>query len=324
MSDQLQLMERVVKHAREALDAAIAGGAALTGRRVLAEGRAGAVECWVHRAEAAGASVLIDLHGGGFATGDARRSDVLHSWIARMWNVNVVGVNYRLAPENPYPAQLDDVQDVIRWLGLRGGGLDMDPARVYLHGCSAGANLALSCALRLAQAGDSPVRGIVAHYPILDLATPPALKAQRDIDLPVEYVEACNAWYVGESIVQNPEISLTFADSSHLARLPRIAILPVVGDSLFDEAVAFAGRARFAGADCNVYPVVGAYHGYIEDAANVDVYERTSIAETRLARPAGYRAVAAESLVLGLTAVLGEPCADCFEAFDYLKEVGVA
>ena len=117
--------------------------------------------------------------------------------------------------------------------------------------------------------------------------TSPALKNVRDIDLPVEIMEAFNLWYVGGASASNSEISPIFATDEEYRHFPKTMLYAVVGDCLFDEAMSIAVRMLSLDVDCKFHSVQGAYHGYIEDAVNTKVYHETSFPETRAARPAG-------------------------------------
>ena len=315
MQNQADALRRALRDMRVSTARAIENGPALTGEHVAAFSKPGVlVDTWLHKAAMPGRAVLFDLHGGGFALGDARKTDAMLAWVAQSWDVNVVSVAYRLAPENPYPAALDDASGVIEWYMERASEFGFGEL-VYVQGYSAGANLALGAAMRfgssrlvsaLGGARPASIRGVVLHYPVLDAMSDPALKSVRAIDIPVEFMSAFDAWYVGGARADNPEISPVFAAKTQLALLPKVIILPVVGDALCDEALLLGSRIKSAGGICEVMPVAGAYHGYIEDAANTAVYEATSFPETRAARPAGYREAAERTMRMGLRALMGD------------------
>ena len=315
MQNQADALLRALRDMRVSTARAIENGPALTGKHVAAFSKPGVlIDTWLHKAAMPGRSVLFDFHGGGFALGDARKTDAMLSWVAQSSEVNVVSVAYRLAPENPYPAALDDAGGVIEWYMERASEFGFGES-AYVQGYSAGANLALGAVMRFGASrpvstlgADCPasIRGAVLHYPVLDAMSDPALKSVRAIDIPVEFMSAFDTWYVGGARADNPEISPVFATKTQLALLPKVIILPVVGDALCDEALLLGSRIKSAGGICEVMPVVGAYHGYIEDAANTAVYKATSFPETRDARPVGYRKAAERSMRMGLRALLGD------------------
>ena len=112
--------------------------------------------------------VLLWLHGGGFVGGDLRDIEYATSGIAAAGNLNVVSLNYRLAPENPYPAALHDVRDTLEWLRDHARDLNGD-SRIAVGGQSAGAALAAgACLLARDEGRPLPDRQILC-YPALDL-----------------------------------------------------------------------------------------------------------------------------------------------------------
>ena len=305
LQDVDKAMHRAIRDMRASTARAIADAPALTGSHMLVPYKAGvAIDTWIHLASRKGAPVVYDFHGGGFALGDARKTDAMQEWVSCSWDVNVVSVGYRLAPENPFPCAMEDAVGVIEWYGRRANEFGFGDFAIA-QGFSAGANLALVAALRFARRGDDALGGLVLHYPVFDAMSDPALKSVRAIDVPVEFMAAFNRWYAAGERADNPDISPVYAPKGELALLPKTVIAPVVGDALCDEALLFASRMKSAGGHCEVMPVANAYHGYIEDAANDAVYAATSFPETRAARPAGYRAVAEQSMREALRRVLG-------------------
>ena len=273
----------------------------------------GGISAWWHKAPVERkAPALFELHGGGFALGDARKGDALRTWMVHRWGVHCVGVGYRLAPENPWPAALDDVVDTLRHFARHADEYGMDPERFYLVGYSAGANLALAACLKL-QDDDDPgfaVKGIALHYPFVDAVTDPASIPSKDGDIPQEMMTAFNSWYATDNDPRNPLISPLFATDGQLARLPFAAQYPAVGDALFESSRKLDERLRAAGARCAFHPVEGAYHGYIEDAENLPVYRATSLPETVAAHPDGFAQVAADTIAASLDEILGAPRCD--------------
>ena len=257
-------------------------------------------------------AAVFELHGGGFALGDVRKGDALRTWIAHRYGVNVVGVGYRLAPEHPWPAALDDVIETLEYFAGHADEYGMDPDAFYLVGYSAGANLALATCLKLQERDDLAfrIRGMALHYPFLDAAVDPASLGTGGEDIPAEMMEAFNRWYAVDNDPRNPLISPLFASDGQLAALPRVVQYPVAGDALRPSAEALHARLAAAGCDCSLQVVEGAYHGYIEDAENLAVYRATSLPETGAARPSGFAQVAAESMAESLDALLGRPVSD--------------
>jgi acetyl esterase len=264
------------------------------GKEVPLSGRGGnELVARFHGAEIPGSPTIFEVHGGGFALGDVRSNDPFREWICKGWHVNVIGVDYRLAPEHPFPCALHDVEDTLVFFSAHAGEFGLDTNSFYMMGYSAGANLAVSSCLddaMLWKGSATPfdVKGLVLHYPFFDAATDPEEIGLRDIDLPADLSRAFNEWYVGNADPKNPLISPIFAPDSLFRGFPQTLSYPVVGDSGLDECVRLHEKLRRAGVDEKVVPVKHAYHGYVEDAANVEVYEATSFPESRDARPHDY------------------------------------
>ena len=301
-SDQ---MKSVVRYMRSSLARALRGSE-VRGCEIAADAAAGRhAPCWLHEAKSKGPRpVVFEIHGGGFALGDARKEDALCEWISDSFDVHVVGLDYRLAPENPAPAALADVAASIRMIAS-GLQCDVDASRLVFLGYSAGASLALAAALELACDSEVGLAGLALHYPFLDAATAPDGAAVRDIDLPLDLMQAFNEWYIADGDARDPRISPAFATDAQIASLPFVGFYPVEGDELFSQAEAMASRMRALGRPVGWHPVSGMYHGYVEDAANVAAYEAISLPETVAARPDGYVQAAARNVKASLEEILG-------------------
>jgi acetyl esterase/lipase len=120
---------------------------------------------------------LLWVHGGGLVLGRPEADHELCSRIARDLGILVVGARYRLAPEHPFPAALDDLVAVVRWLADPAAGLGVDPTRVAVGGASAGGGLAASAVQRAHDEG-LPVAFQLLVHPMLDDRT----VLRRDLD----------------------------------------------------------------------------------------------------------------------------------------------
>lgn len=225
--------------------------------------------CWLHRAPVAGARpVVFELHGGGFALGDARAGDALRAWIRDTFEVNVVGVEYRLAPEHPFPAALDDVAGMVRRI-VAGDELAAEPGRAVLMGYSAGANLAAAYALRAQRTDGLPLAsGLVLHYPCLDVSERFGGSDDGGASLDADAMAAYSDLYAGGHDQRDPLVSPLYASDHELAAFPRTVLAPVVGDVLLGQSERFRDRLHAAcpgGRDRVVWqPIEGVAHGYIE------------------------------------------------------------
>ena len=260
-SDELK---RVIPHLRKVMLASVLRGPVL-GREVQLGSENGLSSTWLHRPEGAEGPLptVFELHGGGFAQGDARKEDALCEWIKDGFGVNVVGVNYRLAPEHPWPAALEDVLRTLAFYAHEADRFGVDSQAFYLMGCSAGANLAVAACLAAPQDAPYRIRGCLLNYPFLDATSTPD-DSFRDVDLPKDLAAAFNSWYVGDADPANPLISPALASDEQLARMPATVLCPVAGDALCGSAVRFRDRLSVCGVPCSLHIVEGTYHGYVE------------------------------------------------------------
>jgi acetyl esterase/lipase len=199
---------------------------------------------------------LLYLHGGAWCMGSPRTHRRLVADLASGAGVRAVSVDYRLAPEHPYPAGLDDCVAAYHWLLDR----RVDPSRIVVAGDSAGGNLAAALLLRLRDAGMPLPAGAVLLSPATDLAGTGASFVTRksvdpffcDID-PATFIDA----YADGHDVRDPYLSPLYGD---LRGLP--PLLVHVGDHevLLDDSVRFAERAREAGVDVRLTVWPGMFH----------------------------------------------------------------
>jgi epsilon-lactone hydrolase len=199
---------------------------------------------------------LLYLHGGAWCMGSPRTHRGLVVDLASRAGVRAVSVDYRLAPEHPYPAGLDDCVAAYGWLLER----RIDPSRIVVAGDSAGGNLAAALLLRLRDAGIPLPAGAVLLSPVTDLAlTGASWATRRRVDpffanvSATGFVEA----YAGGRDVREPYLSPLYAD---LRGLP--PLLVHVGDHevLLDDSVRLAERAAAAGVDARLVVWPGMMH----------------------------------------------------------------
>lgn len=171
------------------------------------DGTLGGIACetWCDpRAPAVREGSVLYLHGGGYTTGSPRTHRALAAWLARQCGVPVHVADYRLAPEHPFPAALDDALAVYRELSARGP--------VVLAGDSAGGGLALALALALRSQGVSAPAALVLLAPLVDLREDTALTPPKgEAMLSAERLRANHRAYAGHDLA-NPGVSPLLAD----------------------------------------------------------------------------------------------------------------
>ena len=303
----LRIVQSIREETGELLDAQAQAGTPLA----FETAHGATITAWVHTPEKlVRPDVLLELHGGGFALGDARKEDALLEWVATRYGMRTVGLDYRLAPEHPFPAAYDDVVDTLA--ALASGSLLGEPAGgIHILGYSAGAQLALSAAAL----GGTPVAGLLLYYPFVDATAVPPRKDPRYMDLPYDLMEAFNRWYAGENDPHDPRISASELTDADLARLPRTMMFPVVGDALTTSSKRLAARMLKAGVQVRWNPVEDTYHGYVEDMVYGAVYTALNPPDLIGARGTASPDAAYESLMTGFTWLLGGGCADKLPLF---------
>ncbi len=201
--------------------------------------------------------LVVHLHGGAYVLGSPATHRAIGAALARSTRAAVVLPDYRLAPEHPFPAALDDAEAVWRWLTDVAG---VDPWRVAVSGDSAGGGLAAALLVRLLAEGVPHPACYLGWSPWLDLAGTGASlvdKADADPWLPAPLLNPAALAYAGATPLTDPEVSPLYAS---LTGLPP-TLLQVGGDEiLLDDARRFVVRARAAGGDASVGVYPGLWH----------------------------------------------------------------
>jgi acetyl esterase/lipase len=201
------------------------------------------------------APALLWIHGGGYVMGTAQQDDALCHRFTRELSITVASVDYRLAPEHPYPAPLEDCYSALTWLA---GLPAVDPARVAIGGASAGGGLAAALALLARDRGEiTPVLQLLA-YPMLDDRSGAAPKDPNYRMWGPKSNRFGWASYLGNA---NPQVAAP-ARRDDLAGLPPAWIGVGTNDLFHDEDLAYAERLTAAGVPCDVEVVPGAFHGF--------------------------------------------------------------
>jgi len=208
--------------------------------------------------------LVVYLHGGGFCIGSVGLMDNVARELAWCADAAVVSVEYRLAPEHPFPAGLDDCEAVTRWVLANTARFATTPDRVVVAGESAGGNLATAVALRLRDDPDPPLAGQVLIYPVVDRASS-THRSRDDFDGIVITTKADNAFRVaytgGRDLDDDPLVAPLHAPS--LAGLPRAMVVLGGCDPLRDEGRLYARRLRREGVAAEELCCAGQPHGFV-------------------------------------------------------------
>ena len=204
---------------------------------------------WATPSGANTAAVILYLHGGGYGIGSIASHRHLVAQIAQAASVRTLSIDYRLAPEHPFPAAVDDAVAAARWLMQQ----EIKPQHIVFVGDSAGGGLAIATCLALRDAGEATPAALVCMSPLTDLAKEgKSMRTKIDLDPMVnpESSEAYARRYVGEHGDRKaPLASPLYAD---LRGLPPVQILVGTWETLLDDSTRFADRARVAGVEVDL------------------------------------------------------------------------
>lgn len=216
-------------------------------------------------------SVVLFLHGGGWIMGSLDTHDGLCRRLAALTSLPVVAVDYRLAPEHPYPAAIDDSRAALNWLVSERAVHGLDVTGIVLAGDSAGGQLAALLAIENAAAGQPlPLVGQVLIYPITDLtlSTPSYQRVTEGFPL----VAGTMAWFADLYLPAgtdrtDPDISPAFAKLP--PGLPPAYVLTVDNDPLADEGARYASAMVQAGTEVYYRHLPGYAHGLFTSAGRI-------------------------------------------------------
>lgn len=212
---------------------------------------------WFSPVDADPDRVILYYHGGGYVTGSVDGYRVFLGQLAQVCGIRVLGIDYRLAPEHPYPAAVEDAATAYRWLLANG----FAPEHVAIAGDSAGGGLTLATLLMLRDAGDPLPAVAVVISPWTDLAgTGSTLTTLADADPILKWeggLEVMAAQYAGEHDPHEPLISPLYAD---IHNLPPLLILVGTEEILLSDSTRLAWRARRAGVDVTLEVWEGMVH----------------------------------------------------------------
>ncbi|MDY7100609.1 MAG: alpha/beta hydrolase [Actinomycetota bacterium] len=209
------------------------------------------------------AGTIVFLHGGGWVLGDLDLSDAMCRDLALHCGAAVLSVDYRLAPEHPFPAALDDVMAALRWLEHE-SGLD---GPVVLAGVSAGGNLAAAATLVARSEGGPPIAGQLLVCPVLD----------HDLDRP-SYQQFAEGYYLWRADMawfwdhyapldrRSEPLASPLRAESHRG-LPPAVIVTAECDPLRDEGRAYAERLEASGVATSYRCYAGELHGFFGNPA---------------------------------------------------------
>ena len=206
----------------------------------------GVPAAWVEAPGADAGRVMLYLHGGGYVIGSIDTHRELAGRLSQASAARVLILDYRLAPEHPYPAAVEDAAAAYRWLLADGGA---EPARTVIAGDSAGGGLTVAAMLALRDAGDPLPAAGVCLSPWVDMeGIGASMTAKADVDPMVrrEGLVRMAGLYLNGADPRTPLAAPLYAD---LSGLPPLLIHVGTAETLLDDATRLAERAQAAGAD---------------------------------------------------------------------------
>lgn len=213
--------------------------------------------------------VVVFLHGGGWMLCDLDTHQPLAAAISRGTDAAVLMVDYRLAPEHPFPAAIDDCAAALACVMAEGAALGLDSTRVALAGDSAGGNLAAALARRVRDEGGT-LAGQYLMYPVIDLPDPARYPSYVENDGDYGLSTAAMAWfwhhYAGSAVPGPDAIPMLAQDLKGLA--PTL-VQTAQYDVLRDEGEAYGARLAAAGVAVSVARHPGMIHGFLSLAGMV-------------------------------------------------------
>jgi acetyl esterase len=228
------------------------------------DGPGGRLPLRVYRPSAEpGLPVLMYFFGGGWVLGTIDTADGIARSLANAAGCIVAVPGYRLAPEHPFPAAIEDCWAATEWVVSNAAALGADPARVAVGGDSAGGNLAAALTLMAAEAGGPPLAGQLLVYPNTDqVADDESMRANDD---PYLFNHHSVAWYRSHYFTDpddayNPLASPLLAES--LAGLPPALVITAEYDPLRDQGERYAARLAHDGVPVAVTRYEGMIHGF--------------------------------------------------------------
>lgn len=230
-----------------------------------------AIRIYTPRCSAAGTrGIVLYCHGGGFVLGDLDAYDSVCRTICHDSGSVVVSVDYRLAPEHPFPAAVEDCYAALTWVAANAAGLGADPQRLAVCGDSAGGNLAAVLTL-LAREGGPAIRYQLLIYPVTT-AAPGDLPSHAEFGegyvLSFKAMRYFSGHYFGASATA-PDFRGAPLLAGDLAGLPPALILVGGYDLLRDDGVAYADCLAEAGVPVTLIEYSGLSHGFINMAATL-------------------------------------------------------
>lgn len=216
--------------------------------------------------------VVVFYHGGGWVVGDLETHDHVCRHLASRAGVVIAAIDYRLAPEHPFPAALEDSIAAVNWVAREAARLRIDAKRIAVGGDSAGGQLAASVALGLRDTNGPPLAFQLLIYPVCDLIADNEslrINATGYLLTRAAYQKLCRWYLAEESQWSDPRLSPRHA--AHHRGLPAALVQTAEFDPLRDEGRDYAATLRAAGVAVEEKCYAGMVHGFARMGGKVDM-----------------------------------------------------
>ncbi|WP_370302773.1 alpha/beta hydrolase [Pseudooceanicola sp.] len=228
----------------------------------------------------AAAPVVVFFHGGGHVICSLDTHDGIARHLAYQAGCTVISVDYRMAPEHPFPAAVEDSFAATRWVAEHAEALRVDPARLALCGDSAGANLATVVAIMARRSGGPAIAAQVLVYPVIDYRGGTASAARYGTGYG-NFGTATLRWFMDHYLpdpASRDDWRACPANADLAGDLPPALVVTAQCDPLHDEAVAYAEQLRAAGVAVDHLGFEGMIHGFFGFLGLVDAAEEAHAA----------------------------------------------
>lgn len=211
------------------------------------------------------APVVVFFHGGGFVVGDLDTHDGTCRQHAVGAQAVVVSVDYRLAPEHPYPAAVEDAWAATQWVAGHGDDIGADTSRLAVAGDSAGGTISAVIAQRARDNGGPPIAFQLLWYPstMWDPSLPSFTENASALVLDRESIVAFSRWYAGEVDLSDPPADMAPGRAKNLTGLPPAYIAVAGHDPLRDDGMRYGELLAAAGVPVEVHNAETLVHGYV-------------------------------------------------------------
>jgi acetyl esterase len=211
-----------------------------------------------------GLPILVVFHGGGWVIGTVEQYDAIARQLANASNAIVVSAEYRLAPEHPYPAPLDDCFTALLWVAAHAAEIGGDPARIAVGGDSAGGNLAAVCALRARDEGGPALTLQVLVYPVCDLVSNTESYVSNGTGnfLEAEQMRWFFDCYTAGGTIDRAQWQISPLRARGVSGVAPAVVITAEYDPLRDEGEAYVERLRAAGVAVEHRRYEGMIHGF--------------------------------------------------------------